>query len=428
MGWPWPPRRNLAVTESTGTPTLKVAGGVYHFEWAEGITAELERFSEHRDELTAEVTIRSTRVPRPGLIHSARLNLMSTQTRQRLESSCQKREPDLDWQAILEQLCIMAVDRYRSGDPAIDMRSYEPAQLGHWLLEPFVEHGGATILFADGGSGKSMTALAIALSIATGQNVIGNLRGEPRPVLYLDWETDPDTFHARLSALSWGSELLTTPHVYYRRQVASLAESAPVIQREIAKLGVGFVVVDSLGAARGGEPESAEVTIRTFNAARSLGVPWLAVDHVTKQAGNDATRPFGSTYSHNLARLTWSMEKAQDEGDSTIVVAMVNRKRNNGKLLNRLGYRMKFQNDDKDGLSAVTFESTDLMQTALADRQPLRSRIANELKRGPLTIQEIADGLGAPDDQIRSRLRDMEKALLIVRLPDKRVALAAREH
>src|SRR5207302_780505 len=75
-----------------------------------------------------------------------------------------------------------------------------------------------------------------------------------------------------------------------------------------------FVVIDSWGAARVGEAESSDLTIRAFHAARSLAVPWMAIDHLPKNA-HDKSKPFGSVYTHNLAWLTWRAEAVPRDGE-----------------------------------------------------------------------------------------------------------------
>jgi len=405
-----------------GRPDLVVVGEIYRLIWPFGIEAELERIAEHKDELTAEVTMRTSRPPSPGLLHSARFNLMSTQARRTLSQSLRERDPDLDWAALVEQMCFLVRERYRNGEPPIDLREALPAEPRRWLVEPFVENEGATVLFADGGTGKSLAALAIAVTVASGCSVLGHLYGEPAPTLYLDWETSRDTMQERLDAIAAGAHIRERPEIYYRRMTASLVESAANVRRDIAKLGIAFVVIDSLGAARAGEPESADMTIRLFNAARSLGVPWLGVDHVTKSTGNDSARPFGSTYTHNLARLTWSMDKSQDEGEDSLILSLTNRKRNNGRLFSPQGYRLTFTTTD-DRLTSVEFRHQDLTQTALAGRVPLKQRILAELRGGPLEQPALAERLGADPVQVRARVNELAKAEKVVRLDDHRVAL-----
>jgi hypothetical protein len=216
--------------------------------------------------------------------------------------------------------------------------------------------------------------------------------------------------------------------VHYRRQTASLEAAAPEIRREAERLGAGMMVVDSLGAARGGEPESADLTIRTFNAARAIGRPWLAVDHVTKAAGNDSTRPFGSTYSHNLARMTWSMDKAQEEGAEQSTLALVNRKRNNGRPLPRMGLQMRVESDEDGSLFAIYFSPCDLAQSDLSHRATVRDRIWAALRNRWLTARELADEIEVPLHQVEVRLTDMKKKGTVRADDQHRWGLASREN
>lgn len=417
----------MTTLEAPGKPELVIEGDVYRFSWPSGIEAELERFAEHRDELTAEITIRSSRPPRQGLLHSARLNLVSTQARRTLAQELAKRDGDLDWAGMVEQLCFIARERWRRGEPPIDMRFYERKERSRWLLEPFVERGGPTVLFADGGTGKSLLALAMAVSVATGRSVIGRPHGDPCAVLYADFETDADTLDERLGAVLAGAGVDERPPIFYKRLAASVPEAAATLRREVAEHGVGFVVIDSLGAARGGEPESADFTIRLFNAARSLGVPWLGVDHVTKAAGNDSTRPFGSTYTHNLARLSWSVDKSQEEAASSLVVALRNHKRNNGRLLPQRGYRIEFETAEDERLVSMRFRAAELTEVPeLAAKLPLKQRILAELRGGPLKRPVLAEALNADPVQLRARIADLKKREFIVEREDGTIWLAER--
>ena len=414
------------MTDAIGKPELEVVGDVFRFTWPCGIEAELDRFSEHRDELTGELLIRSSRPPSPGLIHSARFNLMSTTARKTLAGALRDRDSDLDWPGLLEQLCFLARERYRKGDPSIDMRTYAPSGRARWLVEPFVEHGGPTVLFGDGEGGKSMMAIAIGVTCATGTPVLGELRGDHAPVLYLDYETDADTFHERLRAICAGAEIPELPPFHYRRQVASLRDAAPAIRREIAKLGVGLVIVDSLGWACGDDPLAADVVIALFNTMRSFGVPVLGVDHIAKNA-TDQGKAFGSVYKHNGPRLTWRVDKTQEEGASSFVVALVNTKRNNGRRVPRRGHRISCVSTDVDErLIAVQFQAADLVRD-FPEKATLAQRILAELgQAGALQPTDLTDRLGADPVQVRARLHDLERATKIVRLEDRRVALAAR--
>jgi hypothetical protein len=418
---------------SPGKPELEVLGDVMYISWPAGITAEVERFSESRGDLTAEVTLRTSRPPRQGLLHSARLNIMSTTARAAVAKALRQRITDLDWEALLESLCFLVRGRYREGEPSIDLREYEPVRALRPFVRPFVEHGGPTVLAAHGGSGKTRCAWAIAVTASTGVPVLGELSGEPCPVLFADYETDADTGEEIRASICASAGIVEKPAIHYRRMVASLPESAATLHREVVRTQAGLVVIDSLGPARGGDPNDAETTIRTFNAARALGVPVLFTDHVTnaEALSGDPKKPFGSAYTWNLARVVWMMEKVQDENDNAITVAFVNKKRNNGRMLSRLGFRISFENGSDDQLLGIRFARQDLSNVpGLAEKLPVRTRIVGLLgRRRQMKIHEIAEELGIPADTVKKTVDRNDKLFWKGPGPDgvHRIALLARE-
>ena len=387
----------------------------------------LDRFAEdrHGGGVVAEITINTSKEPGAGLLHRGRVNLISTRSRSELVRTLEKR-PDngrllagIDFGGILEVACYRSLERWRQGDPTVDLRDVRPGERPRWLLEPFVEEAGAALLFGDGGVAKSILALTICVGASSGVAIIGTPRGEPRPALYLDWEADQHVHAERQRAICAGARLSEIPAIYYRRQVASLAESAVMLRREVAKLGVGLVIIDSMGAARGGDPESADTTIRLFNAARSLGVSWLGIDHVPKNA-HDKSKPFGSTYSHNLARVTWGVERAQEAGEDQMVVALTNHKANNGRLAKRQAFRLRFGMAGGDTLSTISFEPCDVRDIpALAEKLPVKERILAVLRDGKMTTHAVADALEKSRDQTRVRLHELARAGHVKRLGEE---------
>ena len=65
-----------------------------------------------------------------------------------------------------------------------------PSDTVEYLVKPILEAGTTTLLFADGGSGKSWLATAISTMVATGRPMGGLIAGQgPMNVAYLDWES-----------------------------------------------------------------------------------------------------------------------------------------------------------------------------------------------------------------------------------------------
>ncbi len=231
-------------------------------------------------------------------------------------------------------------------------------------------------------------------------------------MLYLDWEADRYVHAERLAALGGAGEA-----VYYRRAVGSLPESKDAVRKEIAAQGACFVVIDSWGAARGGDADSSELTIRAFAAARGLGVPWMAIDHLPKNA-KDKSKPFGSVYTHNLARLTWRADAVQEEGNPRLVVALKNCKANSGRLWQTLAYELEFDAEE-DALNSLLINHIDLASVPeLSDRLPVKQKVINWLKDHRLgTPKDIGDDLGIGEMAARARLNDLAKRGVTVRLP-----------
>ena len=385
-------------------PRVDATGDGYLFQWApEDVQLEIDGLHEARGgELRGLLTATTTRNGTRELLHQADFNLNSTRTRQEVVRSLgQRTDGDnalaLDWAGFLEQLCFIARDNWRNGRPPIYLPDHQPRCGPRFLAEPYVEYGGPTILFAMGGTGKSMFALAISLSIAAGITVLSDLPTNRCKVAYLDWETDADTHHARLRAMCAGLGLpLEDGWIYYYRLSASLAESAQALRRQFIQLGIGFVVVDSLGHARGGEPESADSTLRLFNGARSLELPWLGVDHMTKNGGTDQATPFGSVYTHNAARMTWALETVEDGTEGASVIALHNRKRNNGRLMGRRAYEVVYEEEGDDLISVQYQPRQPADVPALLSKFSLTQQIAIMLKdKGPMQVSKIVAALGS---------------------------------
>ncbi len=347
------------------TPAVTYLPDTYRFAYqVEGIDIVLDRFTEGKEGLHVEVTVTTDREPAPGLLHHGRLNLSSAVSKASVVKVLRGRAApgfldDADFPAMIEQVCYRSLTRWRDGDPFINLREVDYRERPRWLLEPYIEYGGITVMFAKGGSGKSLFGLALAVSIATGVSLVGGVVAEKKPVLYLDWEADEYTHAERLAAICAGANI-DVPDLLYRRGVASLAEGAPALRRAIGLHGIGFVVFDSIGAARGGDPISAELTIKLFAAVRSLTVPALGIDHITKNGDGPQANPFGSVYTTNLARVTWRMDTVQAEGSNEAAISLTNMKINNGRLARRRGYRAYYESDEDDRLVSARWDSSDM--------------------------------------------------------------------
>ena len=352
---------------------FRQVGDGYLFKWpALGLAVSIDRLREDRDDLKCDLTITTGRPPftpeQPGLLYDGNFNLRSPTTRSSLERRLQEKQSldgeidGIDWSGIMEQLCYKATRQWREGDPLVELRHVDYTERPRWLLEPYLEYGGPTDLFGDGGSCKSITALGIAISVVSGRMVIPGCVPTTRcPVAYLDWETDALIHAERMAAICAALEPPLLPSeldgLFYRLQAQSLSSSVAGLRRLVAKHQLGAVIIDSRGLAAGGRLEDSEATLGMFRALRELRIPGLVVDHVNKEGrkgGGDT--PYGNIYAHISSRLTWGIVKQETAGEGRVVVALSNHKSNNGRLRGRLAYEIIFVNDDDGRLAMIGFQ------------------------------------------------------------------------
>ena len=407
-------------------PAATFLEDTYRFEWTgEQIEMVFERFAEQRGGgLRCELTVTTSRPPNPGLLFQGLFNLLTSNAQ--LVRQLDGRVPGLDWEGLLTQAAAITLRRYRDGSPLVDLATEPVDRPSRYLLAPLVARDGATVWAADGGTGKSVLALAVALSVSTALPLLDAHPSEIGPVLYLDWEADEETHRERLWAL-WRALGTGEPPpleaIHYVYQTASLHELATTLRRRVAETGAVLVVVDSLGLARGGAPEDAEATIRTFRAIRSLGVPTLCIDHVSKAQREGQVKrktAIGSVYTRNSARLVWVVEKAQSEGASDSTVAFTVDKFNFGRLPRRRGFRLHFESeasprasDEDERLVRITIEPTaESTAHQVAGGQERKWEIASVLKSAPapMTVDEVATQVGISPNRARNVLAAHEGA------------------
>jgi hypothetical protein len=402
---------------------LRETGDGYAFDVPGGIAIEIERLGDESGGLTGEITIAEQTGLGTRLLHSARLNLMSTQSRSTLTKALTAVCETPKWAIILEQICFLAREQYRRGNPLIRIGHLPPSQKPRWLNYPFIEEAGSAILFGDGSAGKSILAAAIGIGVASGQDVFGKTVCPATNVCYLDWEACAESHDERIKALCKPLDLPVPQNIFYRREYAPLAESAPNLRRELVKQKIGLIIIDSLGAACDGAPEKSDVTTRLYNAARSFEIPWFGIHHITKQNGTDggAMKPFGSVYGHNLARLTWGIEAAQEEGEESKGITLTNHKANNGRREHKRTYRLQFYTEGQEQdcrTVGIEIRQCDVGEFPdLLKKRPITERIIAALRRGHQTYIGISEETGIPVDDLMMPMNRLKKAGTVEKIP-----------
>lgn len=400
------------------TPKRTVVGDVFNYQWdEEQVSLTFDRFVEDsKENLFAETTVESGAPGMSGHLHQAKLNLTSTTARRTLVNTLREHGSDIDWYGILEQACVATLRRRREGEPAVKVGNnvLPPGGNNRFLLEPLLYDSQPNVLFGPGGVGKTLIALVTCLLVQTGTEELGLLPHEVRNVLFLDYETSREDIEERIGALKTGLSLPPQAELLYRFCSQPVTSDLMELRKIVALNDIGFIVVDSIGTACGGEPESAAATLSYFAALRSLRVPTLSIDHISH---GDPNRPFGSVYKWNAARNVMQARAQQEAGEDNIQVGIYQRKNNNGRQFKPMGFNLDFSNP-----LATRMRRIDVMTSPeLSKGTSLKSRMESELKRGAMSRGDLAETLQVSERLIQSAMNGSRKSF--VDLPGGRVAL-----
>jgi AAA domain-containing protein len=145
------------------------------------------------------------------------------------------------------------------------------------------------VIGGEGGTGKSILSLDLAIALATGQPFLEMLVPRPQSVLYLDEENPPHVVRRRIRQHLAGRNLENCPNLHYLNQSGltyDTPEARAKISRLIDKYKAEWVFLDSYVRFRGGD-ENSNTDAAEFAAAlkaercrSKLG--WVALTHLAK--------------------------------------------------------------------------------------------------------------------------------------------------
>jgi hypothetical protein len=390
------------------TPNLRINAGIYELVWPqEQIAVRIDRVHENHQHVSGEILVKSLLPAMSPHLHQARLNLTSTQARRTLAKHLEERLPELDWNGLIEDACVLVLRAYREGEPVVAIRDAALRQGPRYRLGPVILEGHPNLIFGAGGVGKSLLALYFGVLISSGHHH-NSLSPMPANVIYLDYETSAEELRERVLAIEAGLGEPGFSNILYRFSHQPIASDIEQIQRIISDKEIEFAIIDSMGPAVGADPNAPEAVIAYFTALRSLRITTLTIDHVAKNAATPT--PFGSVYKTNLSRSVFELRHEQEPGSDTMQMGLFHRKANFGKLLPPFGLAATFTP------STITFTTCSVRDVpALAEGMSLRQRISDLLSTaGSLTAREIAEDLDVPTNQVRARLSQARGKLFTI--------------
>ena len=361
-----------------------------------GITVKVEELNRERDGTHCELTVEALLPGRQPIVHGpVRYNLSSTPTRASLARYMNNRA-ELDWATILDAVSTLAIIHQKRGPAVINLAHYQGFP-PHWYLWPLVLQDEITITFGDGGSCKSFLALGAAVSLLDQESLLSFQPNGQIRTLYLDWEASPAAHAERLRRMVYPAPV---PDIPYLRCHAPLHEIVRQVKRHIAEQQCQAIVVDSIAAACGGEPERAESALRLCNAVRAIGTTAHLIGHQTKD--NDKShKPFGSTFWHNEARSTIEVTRHQETDSDIVQLGLYHRKINDGALAKPQGLIVTFAPD------TIRFSRTGLGHVPeLAARLSTKDHIVAYLTTNMAgSVMDIAGGTERKEDTIEKALK-----------------------
>lgn len=408
----------------------------YQFTWPTlHIVATLERFTDARDdEVRVELTVLSDdpfHGDEPIILKTGvKLLLTGPNSRRDIARSLSQDNPQFDWARMLEQVCGLAIRRYRQGTPSIDLWDVDVSESSRYLVRPLIVENAVTIWYGSGGEAKSLLALAFGCAIAFNVTVSGLTPTISGKVMYLDWEDDDVTHAERAHAICRGLGIEgDRKRIIYKRMAVSLYDAARDIRKEIIRENVKFVVIDSVGMAAGGDPSDANSIIRCLSAARTLGVTAVAIHHLAKpQDGKKQNKdtPYGSIYAVNEARATWLVEKDESEAGDLRVV-MTNKKSNRARLQPRQSFGIEFIEDSEERLHTVRFKRMSFLEAAdVGSSVDRKWKVMQAIRdNGPMTVKGMAVMLGMTEANVRTTINTNKEMFTSLPNPAGRADLIA---
>lgn len=350
------------------------------------------------------------------LLAGEKLNLGSGRERSAFVNRITKRHEGVDWPNVVDSVCIEVQRRDDEGEPVVLIGNLPRPIDGGWLVGDFLERNQAHSLFGDGSVGKSWLALAMAVAVVTGVEIVPGYRPYRRGgVLYVDYETDHDTLNERVKQICRGAGI-DAPDIPYLRLDQPFSDCLERVLQVCQEYSVELVIVDSVEAAMAGSVDHGapanEGPSRMNQALRRLRRTALLVDHINaEQAKNRglAGKAYGSIFKRNWVRLSYELKRVQETSGAERHLGLFCTKRNNGPEFAPVGLRWEINEE----VSTWTREAVD---EGFGEALRSHERIAAHLRaHGDTVVNDLAEALSLPRGTVSAALK--RQSALFERLP-----------
>lgn len=363
------------------------------------VTLQVTRLKESSSGFGCELTVSV----RDSVLEWGQFNLLAAETRARTAKRLSERV-DGPWAQRLNDFCYEVVQRERRGPDVVNTDPAAKPKPLRYLLRPFLPYGMPTLLYGEGGTGKSTIAAAVALSVQGGVSVFPGWeiqREDTSPVLILDWEANQDIWSERIAAVAMGVGLEPVS-VKYRPCRRKLVEDADAIAEQISEANVNLVIVDAVNQAFGYSNEHqdpADAANKAFNLIRQVSgtdITWLLIDHVpgenfrNQQNGQTPMKAYGSVAKQWLARQQFYLAGEREATETRQELVLKHTKANYSWKMKPLPLVIV-----RNGGGAIRFEFTEAVTDAeLSAQLTLPQRIMNAVREGPKDPKAVREAVG----------------------------------
>ena len=385
----------------------------YLITWEEyNLTIKVSRLDVHKDgHVTAFIKISLKDKDKTfTLLPAAQINLSAPRTRSELANTLTEKNSTIPWRDVIDYLCREIQEKAWVGEPGETIEVTDETELERptYLLEPVIMQGVPTVIFGEKGVHK--TILSLLFSICIYLPWIENpfelkTNAHKSVVAMLDWESDKKLTMYNVQRLLKGHNL-TYYQLNYRRCKLPLADDIDQIAAFLDDKECDTIMIDSLGAACGGDLMKADIALRFFEALRSLNRTSLLIAQTSKNEEGKKTI-FGSTYFGYYSRNIFELKKSVDALDKDETkVALFHTEGNYSGKYDPIGFRLNFTPETiKVTREPVTYGE-------FLEKINRQQQLLEILKDGPLKNEQIADKLQISQGNVRAttkRLSDKKK-------------------
>ncbi len=394
-------------------PDVVSTNSGYLATWPEhNLTVKLSRLDVHKDgHVTAFIKISIKDGDKVfTLLPAAQFNLSAPRTRSEMANSLNEKNPSIPWREIIDYLCREIQEKAWAGEPGETIEITDEMDLVRptYLLEPVIMKGVPSVIFGDKGVHKTILSLLFSICIYlpwTNNPYDLVINSHKSVVGMLDWESDKALTMYNVQRLLKG-EQMTYTQLNYRRCGMPLADDLEQISNFLDDKECDVILIDSLGAAAGGDLMKPEIALRFFGALRSLKRTSLNIAQTSKSDEGKKTI-FGSTYFQYYARNIFELKKSQDilDKDETKVGLFHTEGNYSGKY-DPIGFRLNFTPD------SIKVTREPVIYGEFLEKINRQQQLLEILKDGPLTNVQIADKLQISQVNVRAttkRLADKKK-------------------